>query len=127
MKRYRRPMPLTWWLTHRAYFFFMLRELTSVFIAVYLGLLLLLLYRLSQGREAYEAYLRFLAAPGMLAFHILALAASLFHAVTWFNLVPQVLVVRLGERRLSAAILAGANYLAWIVATLIIAWIVLRG
>ena len=66
MSPYRRPMPRTWWLGHRVYFFFMVRELTSVFIAGYLVLFLLMLHRLVAGREAYEAYLRFLARPGML-------------------------------------------------------------
>ena len=124
---YRRPVPSTWWLHNRAYFLFMLRELTSVFIAAYLILLLILLYRLNAGRGAYESYLRFLRAPGMVAFHVIALAAALFHTVTWFNLTPKVLVVRVGARRVPAPIIAGVNYAAWIVFSALVAWIVLRG
>jgi len=124
---YRRPVPSTWWLHNRAYFLFMLRELTSVFIAAYLILLLILLYRLNAGRGAYESYLRFLGAPGMVTFHVIALAAALFHTVTWFNLTPKVLVVRVGARRVPAPIIAGVNYAAWIVFSALVAWIVLRG
>ena len=127
MSAYRRAMPSTWWLRKRAYFLFMVRELTSVPIAVYLILLLLMVRKLAAGQEAYEAYLRFLATPGMGAFHLLALAAALFHAVTWINITPKVLVVRFGEQRVPATLIAGVNYTAWVVASLLIAWIVVRG
>jgi len=124
---YHQPMSPTWWLRNRAYFLFMLRELTSVFIAGYAILLLILLYQLNAGRDAYQNYLRFLTAPGMVAFHVIALAAALFHTVTWFNLTPKVLVVRVGGRRIPAPVIAGVNYVAWVVISVLVAWIVLRG
>ncbi len=124
---YHQPMSPTWWLRNRAYFLFMLRELTSVFIAGYAILLLILLYQLNAGRDAYQNYLRFLTAPGMVAFHVIALAAALFHTVTWFNLTPKVLVVRMGGRQILASVIAGVNYVAWIVISALVAWIVLRG
>lgn len=123
---YRRPISPSWWLRNRAYFLFMLRELTSVFIAAYAILLLVLLYQLRAGRDAYESYLGFLTEPAMVAFHVAALAAALFHTVTWFNLTPNVLVVRLSGRRVSAPVIAGVNYAAWIVLSVLVAWIVLR-
>ncbi len=126
MRPYRRPIAPTWWLTNRAYFFFMIRELTSVFIAAYLALFLLMLRKLTIGRDAYEAYLRFLATPGMLVFHVLALGFALYHTVTWFNITPKVLVVRFREERVPARIVAGLNFAAWIVISVVIAWIVLR-
>lgn len=127
MSPYRRAMPPTWWFRNRAYFLFMVRELTSIPIAAYLIALLVMLNRLAAGREAYEAYLRFLATPGMVAFHLLALAAALFHAVTWINITPKVLVVRFGEQRVPATLIAGVNYAAWVVASILIVWIVKRG
>lgn len=125
MSPYHRSMAPTWWLSNRAYFLFMVRELTSVFIAAYLMLFLLMLHQLAMGREAYEAYLRFLAMPGMLAFHVLALAAALYHSATWFNLTPLAMAVRLGEKRVPPMIVAGVNYVAWIVVSIVITSIVL--
>jgi fumarate reductase subunit C len=118
-------MAPTWWLGTRAYFFFMMREVTSVFIAAYLIIFLLMLNKLAVGRDAYEAYLRFLAAPGMIAFHVLVLAAALFHTVTWFHLTPMVMNVRLGERRVPPLIVVGATYTAWIAVSITITSIVL--
>jgi len=104
---------------------FVIRELTSIFIAAYAVLFMLLLQSLSQGREAYAAYLRFLSAPWMVIFHIIALAAAIFHAVTWFNLAPQAMAVRVGDRPLPGRVIVAANYVAWIIVSAIIAWIVL--
>ncbi len=125
MSPYHRSMRSTWWLSSRAYALFMVRELTSVFIAAYLMLFLLMLHKLAVGREAYEAYLRFLATPGMFAFHILALAAALFHAVTWFNLTPMGMAVRIGGKRVSSVIVAGSGYVTWIAVSIVVASIVL--
>jgi len=122
---YHRPMPANWWLTNRAYLMFMIRELTSVFIAIYLVLFLVLINRIAAGPDAYHAYLAFLATPGMLAFHIVALAAALFHSITWFNLAPKGLAVRVGERRVPDAVIVGSNFAAWIMVSILLAWIVL--
>ncbi len=127
MRPYHRPMPRTWWLSNRAYFLFMVRELTSVFIAAYLVLFLLMLHNLAMGRDAYEAYLRFLARPGMLMFHVVALAAALFHSVTWFNVTPMVMRLQFGEKRVPPVIIAGVNYVAWIALSIAMTVIVLRG
>ena len=126
MRPFVRPVPTTWWLKRRVYFLFILRELTSVFIAVYLILFLNLLYQLSLGRQAYETYLGFLATPGMIVFHVVALVAALYHTITWFGLLPNIIVVRIGENRVSSKLIAGANYVPWIAVSAII-FLILKG
>ena len=125
MSPYRRPVPAAWWLKKRVYFLFILRELTSVFIATYVILFLLMLYNLSIGRAAYEAYLRLLATPGMIGFHVLALIAALYHTFTWFSLVPNINVVRIGEDRVPAIAIVAPLFIGWVVVSAFIAWIVL--
>ena len=49
-------LPNTWWLKNPRYFRFMIREVTSVFIAIFLAVLLVELYQLSRGPEAYTAF-----------------------------------------------------------------------
>src|SRR5215510_10562686 len=123
---YRRPISPTWWLNKRNYLLFMLRELTSVFIAAYLVLFLVQLARLAQGAEAYTAFLQRLASPGWIVFHVLAPVAALYHSITWFNLLPQIMVVRRGEERVPPVFIASSNYVAWLAISVVIAWIVLR-
>ena len=127
MRPYEQPVPTIWWLKRRAYFLFILRELTSVFIAVYLILFLILLYQLSLGRLAYETYLGFLATPGMKAFHVVALVAALYHTVTWFGLLPNIIVVRFGEYRVPSKLIVGANYVPWIAVSALIVLILVGG
>jgi len=124
MKPYRYPVTATWWLKKRVYFLFIMRELTSVFIAVSLVLLLLLLHKLTVGRAAYEAYLQFLATPGMIAFHVLAFVAAIYHSFTWFNLVPNILVVRVADARVPKSIVSGAHFMFWIVISIVVAWVI---
>jgi fumarate reductase subunit D len=103
----------------------MLRELTSVFIAAYLVLVLVLLHKISVGRVAYEAYVEFLANPGMITFHVIALVAALYHTYTWFSLVPNIVTVRVSRTRVPKSIVSGAHFLGWIVTSIAIARIVL--
>ena len=124
MRPYIRPVPTSWWLKRRAYFLFILRELTSVFIAVFLILFLILLYQLSLGRQAYEAYLDFLATPGMIAFAVVALIAALYHTVTSMGFLPNIIVVRFGEYRVPAIAYTLLTYSGWIFVSLFIWWIV---
>jgi fumarate reductase subunit C len=124
---YRRPMSPTWWLNKRNYLLFMLRELTSVFIAAFLIVYLVQLARLAQGAEAYTAFLQRLASPGWIVFHLLALIAVLYHSITSFNLTPAIVVVQRGEERVPPAFVAGSGYVAWLVISLVIVWIVLGG
>jgi fumarate reductase subunit C len=125
MSPFHRAPQFNWWVGNRAFTLFVVRELTSVFIAAYAVLLLLLLRNLALGREAYEAYLRLLSRPGMLLFHLVALAAALYHSITWFALSPKAMVVRLGDRRVPPGVVVGANYAAWIVVSALLALIVL--
>ena len=126
MRAYSRPTEFNWWLTNRTYFFFVVRELTSVLIAAYMVFLLVLLRRLAAGPEAYAAYLRFLGSPGMLLFHLVTLAAALYHSITWFRLAPMAITLRVRGRRVPGATVVAANYAAWLVVSLVVAWIVLR-
>ncbi len=127
MTPYHRQPRFNWWWGNRAYTLFVVRELTSVFIGAYAVLLLVLVQKLTQGREAYEAYLQWLTTPWLVIFHLVALAAALYHSITWFALSPKAMTVRLGQKRVSARAIVGASYAAWFVVSVIIAWLLLRG
>lgn len=126
MRSYQRPLPMLWWLRTPAYVRFVIRELTSVFIAAYLILFLILLLRIKAGPAAYAAYLRWLASPAVLGLHVIALAAALYHTITWLNLTPLALVVRVSGRRVPAAAIIAVNVAAWLLISIFVAWLTLR-
>lgn len=126
-KWYRRRVSVWWWLQNRSYAGFVLRELSSVFVALFAGVLLWQVRALAQGPEAYARFLARLQTPPFLLFHSVAFVFVLFHAITWFNLAPSAMAVRVRGKRLPDWVIAGSNYIAWIVLSAAVAWVLLRG
>ena len=122
---YLRKMPWTWWLKRPNYTKFMIREITAVFVALYLVCLLLFVMRLPEGAATMDAHFEALKSPGWITFHVVALLFSLYHTITWFNLTPQVMVIWRGEEKVPGWLLAGGNYVAWIAVSLVVGWILL--
>ena len=111
LRTYVRPMR-GWWRRNPYYGWYMLREVTALFVAAYALVLLVGLARLAQGPAAWDAWRAALATRPALAFHALALAAFVYHAWTWFEVMPKTMpFVSLGGRRLSdrAIVAAGAG------------------
>jgi fumarate reductase subunit C len=119
----RRRVSTYWWLKRGSYLAFILRELSSVFIAWFVAFLLLFIRAVSQGPAAYEAFLDWARGPLVVFLNLITLAFVTFHAVTWFNLAPRAMVVDLGGRRLPGALIAGSNYAAWIAVSALLFWI----
>jgi len=126
-RSYRPRVSTYWWLWQRTYLKFILRELTSVGVAYFVVLLLLQLRALSHGPEAYMAFQQWLKTPHMIALNGVTLLFVLFHSITWFNLAPRAMVVRVRGQRMPDRLIAGANYVAWLAVSVAVAWLVLRG
>ncbi len=103
-----------WWLRTGAYRRFAAREATSLFAAAFSVILLLLLFALSRGRQAYEGFLRWLEWPGTVALSAVILAAILYHAATWFRLTSHILVLRLGRLVVPRKVVIGGLVALWV-------------
>jgi fumarate reductase subunit C len=124
-KLYYPKMPAMWWLTKRAYFLFMLREISSVFIAIFLVVLLIEMYQLSRGPAAYAGFLQRLTSPGWIIFHVVAWLFALYHSFTWFSLTSKVQVVRVGGRQVPPPLVTAVNVGIWIVLSVVILFVFL--
>ena len=118
-------MPANWWLKHPKHFLFMMRELSSVFIAIFLVVFLIQIAQLLRGPAAYSAFVQKLRAPGWIIFHIVAFLFALYHSVTWFEAAAKIVVIRRGEHRVPPQAVAGAGFSAWGVLSLVILVLVL--
>ncbi|MQA26130.1 MAG: fumarate reductase subunit C [Micromonosporaceae bacterium] len=125
MTSYQPPMSLFWWLRRRSYFFFAVRELSSVFVAWFVVYLLLLGHAVASGEAAYREFVEWSARPWLLGLNLVALVFVVFHAVTWFRLAPQAMVVRVGGRRAPPLWVAAGHYAAWVVVSALVVWVVL--
>ena len=90
-------------------------------VAAYVVLLLVLVTKVHDGASAFEGYLDFLQSPVLIAFHVVALLFVMLHAITWFQAVPKGLPLRRGKERVPPARMIGANYVAWLVVTAVVA------
>jgi len=122
---YRIPVPNTWWLKRTPYVLFMVRELTSIFVAGYCVFLLVMISKLGRGPDSYSSLITALESPTSVVLHLISLAFVLYHTITWFNLTPKILVLYRGEDRIPQSVVAGTFYAGWAVVSLIIAWLVL--
>jgi fumarate reductase subunit C len=124
---YRAPMSTYWWLYRWSYMAFILRELSSIFIAWFVVYLLLLVRAVTQGDARYQQFLRWSGSPVVLLTNVVSLGFIVFHAVTWFNLAPKALVARVRGERVPASWITASNYAAWALSSALVAWLLLGG
>jgi fumarate reductase subunit C len=110
-KPYSQPQPRDWWLKNSAYRRYMLREATAIPLLLYCLLLMSGIYRLTQGSDAFAAWLIMLRSPWAVALHSLAFAAALFHTWTWFALVPKILVIQTRRLRVDGKYIKFAHWI----------------
>jgi fumarate reductase subunit C len=126
-KGYRVHMSTYWWLGRWPYLKFILREISSVFVAWFVIQTLMQISALIEGPLAWMEMQDFFANPVVIAINIISLFFVVFHAITWFNLAPKAMAVRLGGKRVPAILIAGPQYVAWLIVSGVIAWLLLRG
>jgi len=125
--RWYRPRVSTWWwLARWPYLKFILREISSVFVAWFVVVLLLQIRALSRGPEAYAAFERWLQNPLIVLLNLITLFFVVFHAITWFNLAPSAMAIRLRGKRVPDLVIVGTNYAAWAAISLVVAWFLVR-
>ncbi len=118
-------MSFWWWLQKRNYFLFMVRELSAVFVGLFALISLVGVYRLSQGEDTYQLYLSTLQTPAAQVLFVVILLFSLYHTLTWIHLTPMIMVVRIGSKTVPPALVLIASYLAWMVISLILFYLLM--
>jgi succinate dehydrogenase subunit C len=109
-----------WWLARGSYFLFILRELSSLAVAWCVVYLLMLISAVSAGADAYQQFLQWSRTPLALFMNIGSFVFLVLHSITWFNLAPQAMVVKVAGRRVPGFLIAGSNYAGWVVVSLAI-------
>lgn len=103
----------TWFLTQNRYKVYMLHEITSIFVAIYTAILIVGLFRLAQGPEAWHGWLAAVTSPIGVIVHILIFIFALIHTTSWFKAVPQAMRIQRGEDFVPGKLIIGAHYGVW--------------
>ena len=125
VKTYIRPME-GWWRRNPYFLRYMIREGSCVFLAIYTLILLVGLYRLTQGEAAWEGWRAALTNPLSLVFHWAALLTVSYHAYTWWKVAPKTAPdLRIGGRPLPEMAIMGGGLLAT-AGTSILVYVIVR-
>ena len=120
VKTYVRPMD-GWWRRNPYFTRYMVREASSVFLAIYALILLAGLACLLQGESAYNAWRAALANPISIIFHVAALLTVGYHAYTWWKVSPKTAPdLRVGGKPVPDSLIAAGGWVASIVASIVV-------
>ncbi|NGO00400.1 fumarate reductase subunit FrdC [Grimontia sp. S25] len=123
-KPYVREMKRTWWKDHPFYRMYMVREATVLPLIFFTLCLTFGLGSLVVGEAAWNGWLSFMANPVVIAINIVALAGSLFHAQTFFSMMPQVMPIRIGGKLLDKKVIVLTQWAAVAVISALILFLV---
>ena len=126
LRTYRRTLSTWWWVRKPSYLVFVLRELSSIFVAWFVLLLLILIGSVNRGDAAYQDFLDFASHPFVVVINVVAFAFVVLHTVTWFNLTPKAMDVRLGGRPVPPAAVIASQYVGLVVVSAFVFWLVTR-
>ena len=121
-----RPVPRsTWYLHNQRYRSYMLRELTSILVAVYCVLLLAGLAALAADEPArWNTFIERQQHAGWMVFHAFSLVFfTIYQTMAWFRLAPKALPLQVGRKRVAAPAIVAAHYVAWIIVTVLVLWL----
>jgi fumarate reductase subunit C len=81
---------------------------------------------LNRGPEAFARFQIWLKSPVAIVLNVIALLLVLFHTITWFNLTPRAMPLRVRGKRLPDWMIAAPNYVAWLLISAAVAWLIVR-
>ncbi|MFQ5998441.1 MAG: hypothetical protein ACE5KO_03965 [Candidatus Bathyarchaeia archaeon] len=124
---YSQKLGFSWWLRSSAYFGYMLRELSGLFVAIYALIYVFQLSTLSAGQSDYAAFMATMSSTPIIVLNLIFLGFAVYHSLTWFNLTSKVQPVKLGTRIVPKLAVFGVNILIWIAASLAIYFLIFVG
>jgi fumarate reductase subunit C len=117
---YRRPMA-GWWRRNPYFFWYMVREVTAVGVAIYAVVLMGGVVSLARGEAAWNAWLAAMRSPVSIALHVLLLAGMICHAWSWFDIMPKTMpMMFVGGKRVAASTITRAGWVVAVVAAIVL-------
>jgi fumarate reductase subunit C len=124
-RRYHQAISPFWWSRRWSYRIFALRELSCLFVAWFVAYLLLLVSAVNASEDRYQQFLSRSANPGLLMLNMIALLFVMLHATTWFNQMPQVIVMRIRDKRVPRWTVVASMYFLWVMLSAAATWTIL--
>lgn len=120
-------LPTGWWRVNPRYTLYMLRELSSLFNALWAVRVLIQLNHLRAGRDAYDAFVAVQRRPRWLAYHLVTLLFAVIHAVTFLIAAGKGPTLHLQGRRVPERTLARGAFAGWAAASSLMLLVLVLG
>ena len=109
---YVRPMN-GWWKRDPFFVRYMWREVTALGVAAYAVVLMFGVLRLAQGEAAFDGWLGAMRSAPSIVLHIVLFASMVFHAKSWFEIMPKTMpLLFAGGERVAARTITRAGFAA---------------
>ena len=115
----------SWWLRQSNYFQYMMRELSSLFIALFTLLLIAGIWQLSSGQAAFTEWLSDLWGR-FFWLSIICLIFATYHSVSWFWVTPKAMPLSILGKPVPGSVIIAAHLIAWLLIS-IVSWAVVTG
>ncbi|QGN32091.1 fumarate reductase subunit C [Microlunatus sp. Gsoil 973] len=123
-RTYRRPISVWWWLKKPTYLLFVLRELSSIFIAWLVAFLVVMVFAIGRGADSYQAFMDWAGSAWVMVINIVAFLFTALHTVTWFLLTPKAMALRARGRAVPAGMIIVGEYVALAIVSAFVVWLV---
>lgn len=120
-KEYQWRMPAGWWTRRRHYVLYMLREFTSVPMALWLIWLLWEIKRAGGGPRAYYPP----SSTLFVAFSVLVLLFALYHSYTFLKLAGVIIRIKIFDRPVPPGLIVFAMFAQWALASLVVGFVLI--
>jgi len=110
-------MPREWWIRNRHYAQYIVREFTSVPMALWMLWFLVEIQRVQNGPHGYYPHMSL----GFVIFSVICLAFALYHSVTFLSLAGVIIHVNVGDRPIPSRLIVFTMFGLWAVASVLIA------
>ena len=110
----REPSKTRWWLEQPRFIRYMMREISAVFIGIYVIVLIVGLFQLSRGEAAYDEFLASAEGSAGLTFAVFAMLFAIYHTYTWFQVTPKAMPLTLGGKRVAGAFIIATHWFGFV-------------
>lgn len=114
-------MPRGWWTRRGHYFWYMVREFTSVPLALWLLWFLVEIRRAQNGSAGYQPH----SSVGFVAFSVIVLLFALYHSVTFLSLAGKILHFNVADRPIPSSLIVVSQFGLWAVASVVIGFVLI--
>ncbi|MGH7931599.1 MAG: hypothetical protein ACREQN_00380 [Candidatus Binataceae bacterium] len=125
-KVYHGRMPANWFLDRWDYLLYVLRESSAFFVGYFAVVTLLQISALIGGAQYYTGFQAWLREPGIIAVNAIAFLFLMYHAFTWFRLVPRVVLRQMRGKTDPEMIAAVPNFALWLAISIVVGLFILR-